>query len=110
MFAVIKTGGKQYKVAAKDVVAVEKIDGVNAGETVSFDTVLMMGGEGQATTVGLPRIAGALVRGEVLEQRKGDKVKVFKKTRRSTYRRKNGHRQFETVVRITEILASGGKS
>jgi large subunit ribosomal protein L21 len=103
MFAVIKTGGKQYKVAAKDVVCVEKIDGVNAGETISFDTVLMVG-EGEAVTVGLPKIAGAVVRGEVLEQRKGDKVLVFKKTRRSTYRRKRGHRQLETVVRITEIV------
>ena len=60
MFAVIKTGGKQYKVAAKDVVCVEKIDGVNAGETISFDTVLMVG-EGEAVTVGLPKIAGAVV-------------------------------------------------
>jgi len=103
MFAVIKTGGKQYKVAAKDVVCVENSAGVNAGETIALVTFVLVR-DGEAVTVGLPKIAGAIVRGEVLEQRKGDKVLVFKKTRRSTYRRKRGHRQLETVVRITEIV------
>ena len=107
MFAVIKTGGKQYKVAAGDVLVVEKLAG-EPGEAVAFDDVLMLGGEG-APQVGAPMIDGAQVRGEVIEQRKGDKIIVFKRKRRQTYRRTRGHRQNESVVRVTEILAKGAK-
>ena len=102
MYAVIRTGGKQYKVAKNDVITVEKLAG-EKGATVSFDEVLMVGGEG-AAKVGAPLVAGAKVTGTVLEQGKGDKVLVFKKRRRKNSRRKNGHRQFETVVRIADIV------
>lgn len=103
MFAVIKTGGKQYKVAKDDIIIVEKLE-AEAGKKVSFDDVLMCGTEADVT-IGEPTVAGAKVSGEVLEQRKGDKVLVFKKKRRQTYRRKKGHRQNETVVKITDIKA-----
>ena len=101
MFAVIQTGGKQYKVAKDDIIIVEKLD-VEEGKNVSFDNVLMHGKEG-AVKIGEPTVKGASVTGEVIEQRKGDKVIVFKKKRRQNYRRKQGHRQLETVVRITGI-------
>lgn len=104
MYAVIKTGGKQYKVAKNDVIVIEKLD-AETGKTVEFTDVLMVGGEG-AATVGKPMVAGAVVRGTVLDQRKGEKVIVFKKRRRKNSRRKNGHRQFETVVRISDIQAA----
>ena len=103
MFAVIQTGGKQYKVAKDEVIIVEKLD-AEAGETVSFKDVLACG-EGAKVKIGEPMVKGAEVKGEVLEQRKGDKVLVFKKKRRQTYRRKRGHRQNETVVKITSIKA-----
>ncbi|OKH87989.1 50S ribosomal protein L21 [Thalassospira sp. TSL5-1] len=103
MYAIIKTGGKQYKVAANDVIKVEKI-AAQAGETVTLDQVLMVAGDG-APKVGAPLVAGASVVAEVLEQAKGDKVIVFKKKRRHNYRRKNGHRQNLTVLRITGINA-----
>ena len=103
MFAVIKTGGKQYKVAKDEIIVVEKLD-AETGKKVSFDDVLMCG-EGAKVTVGEPLVKGAKVTGEVIEQRKGDKVIVFKKKRRQTYRRKKGHRQNETVVKITDIKA-----
>ena len=103
MFAVIKTGGKQYKVAKDDIIIVEKLD-TETGKKVSFDDVLMCG-SGADVTVGEPTVKGAKVTGEVIEQRKGDKVIVFKKKRRQTYRRKKGHRQNETVVKITDIKA-----
>ncbi|ABC22043.1 50S ribosomal protein L21 [Rhodospirillum rubrum] len=95
MFAVIKTGGKQYKVAENDVIDIEKLE-ADEGATVEFDSVLALG-----DTVGLPTIAGAKVTGEVLSQFRGEKVIIFKKHRRQNYRRKNGHRQFLTRVRIT---------
>lgn len=101
MFAVIQTGGKQYKVAKDDVIIIEKLD-AETGKTVKFDDVLICGKDGDVT-VGAPLVKGAEVKGEVLEQRKGNKVLVFKKKRRQTYRRKRGHRQHETVVRITGI-------
>ncbi len=107
MFAVIKTGGKQYKVAKNDVLIVEKLD-VNDGEAVVFDQVLMMG-EGDNITVGSPIVEGAQVHAELLETRKGAKIIIFKKKRRKDYRRTKGHRQFETVVRVTDILAKGAK-
>jgi large subunit ribosomal protein L21 len=101
MFAIIRTGGKQYRVAQDDVIVVEKVAG-DKGAKVSFGDVLMLA-DGANVTLGAPTVSGATVSGELVEQRKGDKVKVFKKTRRSTYRRKKGHRQHESVVRITSI-------
>ncbi|KAF0172546.1 MAG: 50S ribosomal protein L21 [Hyphomonadaceae bacterium] len=103
MFAVIKTGGKQYRVAKDDVIVVEKLEG-DAGKALSFGDVLLVA-DGGKVSVGAPTVAGAKVTGELVEQRRGDKVIVFKKRRRSTYRRKQGHRQSETVVRITGITA-----
>ena len=103
MYAIIKTGGKQYKVAANDVIKVEKI-AAQAGDTVKLEEVLMVAGDG-APKVGAPLLKGAFVNAEVLEQAKGDKVIVFKKKRRHNYRRKNGHRQNLTVLRIKDIKA-----
>jgi len=108
MFAVIKTGGKQYRVAENDEIIVEKLDG-EAGASVTFDEVLVLGTDG-GTTVGAPFVSGASVVGEVAEQRKADKVITVKKRQRSTYRRKIGHRQLQTVVKITSILADGKKA
>lgn len=108
MFAVIKTGGKQYKVAEGDEIVVEKLAG-EAGEDVTFADVLMLG-EGGDVKVGAPTVSGASVVGEIADQRKGDKVLIVKKRQRSTYRRKKGHRQLETVVKITSILADGAKA
>ncbi|MGD1880427.1 MAG: 50S ribosomal protein L21 [Kiloniellaceae bacterium] len=107
MFAVIKTGGKQYKVAKDDVIVVEKLNG-ETGEVVAFDSVLMVG-EGADTKAGAPFVEGVCVAGEVVEQTRGDKILVFKKKRRQNYRRTNGHRQDLTVVRITDILTDGKK-
>ncbi len=103
MFAVIKTGGKQYKVAKDDIIIVEKLD-AETGKTVDFNEVLLCGKDGDVK-VGAPLVKGAEVKGEVLEQRKAAKVLVFKKKRRQNYRRKRGHRQNETVVKITSIKA-----
>lgn len=105
MFAIIKTGGKQYKVAANDVIKVEKLVGAS-GDTVEFSDVLMMG-EGSSIKIGEPLVSNARVCGTVLDQIRDDKVIIFKKNRRHNYRRKNGHRQYLTVVRITDILAEG---
>ena len=107
MFAVIKTGGKQYKVAKDDVIVVEKLNG-EAGEVVAFDSVLMVG-EGADAKSGAPFVEGVCVAGEVVEQTRGDKVLVFKKKRRQNYRRTAGHRQDLTVVKITDILTDGKK-
>jgi large subunit ribosomal protein L21 len=106
MFAVIKTGGKQYKVAQGDELTIEKL-AAEAGETVQFNEVLMLGGEGEPT-VGAPVVEGAAVQAEVVDQTKGPKVINFKRRRRkhSSARRK-GHRQQLTLIRVTEILASG---
>ena len=101
MFAVIKTGGKQYKVAAEDVITVEKVKG-EPGDIVEFAEVLMLGGD--AVVIGSPVVAGASVAGEVVEQTRGAKVIAFKKRRRKNSRRKRGHRQHQTTVRITEIV------
>lgn len=106
MFAVIKTGGKQYRVAADDVIQVEKIAG-NPGDIVEFGEVLVVGGE--TPILGTPTVAGATVAGEVIEQGRGPKVIAFKKRRRKNSRRKRGHRQEFTAVRITEILTDGKK-
>ena len=103
MFAVIKTGGKQYKVAEDDTIVIEKLEG-DAGSKVTFDDVLMVG-EGKDVTIGAPTVSGASVTGEISEQRKGDKVLIMKKRQRNTYRRKKGHRQHQTVVTIKSIKA-----
>jgi large subunit ribosomal protein L21 len=106
MFAVFKTGGKQYRVAAEDMLKVDKIKG-EPGEIVEFGEVLVVGGE--AVTLGAPTVAGAMVAAEVLEQARGPKIIAFKKRRRKNSRRKIGHRQEFTLVRITEILTDGKK-
>jgi large subunit ribosomal protein L21 len=106
MFAVIRTGGKQYRVAANDVIEIEHVAG-EAGEIVEFGEVLMLGGD--KPELGAPLVSGAMVAAEVLAQKRGPKVIVFKKKRRKNYRRKNGHRQLLTAVRITEILTEGRK-
>lgn len=103
MFAVIRTGGKQYKVAENDVIFVEKLAG-EPGSELELADVLMVG-EGATATTGTPTVAGAAVTATVLEHKKGDKILVFKKRRRHNYRRKNGHRQAMTVLRITGIRA-----
>ena len=108
MFAVIKTGGKQYRVAADDVVTVGKLAG-EPGEKITFDTILMVGGGEGGTQVGVPSVAGMTVTGEVVEHTRGEKVIAFKKRRRKNSRRKRGHRQDYTVVRITAIGAAGDK-
>ena len=105
MFAIIKTGGKQYKVAANDVIKVEKLAGAS-GDTIEFSDVLMMG-EGSSVKVGEPLVSNARVCGTVLDQIRDDKVIIFKKNRRHNYRRKNGHRQYLTVAGINDILAEG---
>lgn len=107
MYAVIKTGGKQYRVHPGDVLVVEKLDG-EVGAAVKFDQVLMHG-EGADVTVGAPLVEGALVHATLIETRKGEKVKIFKKIRRQGYRRTRGHRQTETVLRVTG-LEVGGKT
>ena len=104
MFAVIKTGGKQYRVAEDQLVQVERIKG-ELGQIVQLHEVLMLGGE--TTQVGAPMIAGASVAAEVVEQGRGPKVIAFKKRRRKNSRRKRGHRQEFTLLRITEILTDG---
>lgn len=107
MFAVIRTGGKQYKVAKDDILQVEKLE-VEAGEIITLDDVLMLGGE--KTEIGTPTVAGAAIACEVLEQKRDKKVIVFKKKRRQNYRRKAGHRQHKTVLRVLDILTDGKKA
>ena len=108
MYAVVKTGGKQYRVAKDDVLTVEKLDG-DAGANVDLAEVLAMD-DGSGLTVGTPTVDGARVAATVLEQKKADKVIIFKKKRRKNYRRTKGHRQQVTVIRITDILAKGKKA
>jgi large subunit ribosomal protein L21 len=107
MFAVIKTGGKQYRVAAGDMITVEKLAG-EPGEIIAFEQVLMLV-NGAATEIGAPSVAGVTVAGELVEQTRGAKVIAFKKRRRKNSRRKRGHRQDLTIVKITEILTDGAK-
>ena len=106
MFAVIKTGGKQYKVAAADIITVEKVAGA-PGDIVEFGEVLMLGGD--SMILGEPTVTGATVAGEVVEQTRGGKIIAFKKRRRKNSRRKRGHRQELSVIRITAILTDGAK-
>lgn len=103
MFAVIKTGGKQYRVAANDLIKIEKIAG-EAGDTVEFKEVLMVG-----STIGAPIVEGAVVTAEVVEQGRARKVIAFKKRRRQNSKRTRGHRQEQTTIRIAEILTGGAK-
>ena len=107
MFAVIRTGGKQYRVAPNDIIEIEKIAG-KPGDIVELSEVILLGGDGGPKT-GSPTIAGALVAAEVIEQRRAYKIVVFKKKRRKNYRRTKGHRQALTALRITEILTDGKK-
>jgi large subunit ribosomal protein L21 len=104
MFAVFKTGGKQYRVAAEDVLKVAKLKG-EPGEVVSFGEVLVVGGD--SVTLGAPTVAGATVAAEVLDQARGPKIIAFKKRRRKNSRRKRGFREEFTLIRITEILTDG---
>jgi large subunit ribosomal protein L21 len=104
MFAVIRTGGKQYRVVKDDVIFVEKLAG-EPGSTVTLADVLAVG-DGAETQTGTPVVAGASVIATVLEQKRDDKVIIFKKRRRHNYRRKNGHRQSLTVLRVTDIVGA----
>lgn len=100
-FAVIKTGGKQYRVAEGNTLTVEKLEG-EPGDTVEFSEVLLRGGDGN-TVVGSPTIDGAKVTGVIVGQGRGPRILVYKKKRRKNYRRRQGHRQYETTVRVTGI-------
>ena len=106
MYAVIKTGGKQYRVSPGDLLVVEKLDG-DAGAEISFDQVLAVG-EGADVVLGAPLVAGALVTATLIETRKGEKIKIFKKIRRQGYRRTRGHRQPESVLRVMSIAGEKG--
>src|SRR6478609_6539472 len=101
MYAVIKTGGKQYRVQPGDLLVVEKLEG-EPGANIAFGEVLMLG-DGADVTVGVPTVAGASVAATLIETRKGEKVKIFKKIRRQGYRRTKGHRQHESVLRVTGL-------
>jgi large subunit ribosomal protein L21 len=106
MFAVIRTGGKQYRVAKDDVISVEKLAG-EPGAVIELSEVLMIG-DGADVATGTPLLSGASVSATVVEQTRAPKIIVFKKKRRHNYRRKNGHRQLQTVLRIAEIRGAGG--
>ena len=106
MFAVIKAGGKQYRVAAEDVIRIDRV-ATEPGKVIEFGEVLLLGGD--TPQVGLPTVAGAMVAGEVLQHTRGDKVIAFKKRRRKNSRRKRGSRHEFSVIRITEILTGGAK-
>jgi len=108
MYAVVKTGGKQYRVSKDDILKVERLAG-DAGDTITLEEVLMLG-EGKDVTVGAPTVAGAAVAAEILEQSRAKKIIIFKKRRRQNYRRKAGHRQLQTVLKITDILTGGAKA
>ena len=106
MFAVIKAGGKQYRVAAEDVIRIDRVEN-EPGQVVEFGEVLLLGGD--TPTIGTPTVAGATVAGEVLQHDRGDKVIAFKKRRRKNSRRKRGYRHEFSVIRITEILTDGAR-
>jgi len=106
MFAVIRAGGKQYRVAAEDVIRIDRVTG-EPGQIVEFGEVLLLGGD--TPQIGTPMVAGATVAGEVLQHTRGDKVIAFKKRRRKNSRRKRGYRHEFSVIRITEILTNGAK-
>jgi large subunit ribosomal protein L21 len=104
MFAVIRTGGKQYKVQKDDKFEVEKLE-VKAGDSVTLEDVLFVS-DGEKATVGEPVVKGASVIAKVLEQKRGPKITIFKKKRRQNYRRKKGHRQELTLLQVTDIKAA----
>ena len=106
MFAIIRTGGKQYRVAPNDVLKVEKLDGA-AGDTITFSDVLAVSSAAGGTTLGVPLVPNATVSATVVAQDRLDKIIIFKKRRRQNSRRKNGHRQHVTVLRIAAITADG---
>jgi large subunit ribosomal protein L21 len=108
MYAVIRTGGKQYRVAPEDVLDIERIPN-EAGASVEFADVLLLGGGEGDPQIGAPLVSGATVAAEVVEHHRGEKVIIFKKKRRQNYRRKRGHRQELTTIRITDILMGGEK-
>ncbi|HJK87693.1 MAG TPA: 50S ribosomal protein L21 [Candidatus Megaira endosymbiont of Hartmannula sinica] len=103
MFAILKTGGKQYKVSKDSIINIEKVPG-ESGKEVKFDAVLLIGENNKESLVGSPIIKGASVKAEIMEQFRGDKIIVFKKKKRKNYTRKNGHRQDLTKIKITDIL------
>ncbi|MEM9013926.1 MAG: 50S ribosomal protein L21 [Pseudomonadota bacterium] len=107
MYAVVKTGGKQYRVSKDDILRVEKLDG-DAGDQVTLSDVLMVG-DGADVTVGAPLVDGASVAAEIVDQGRDKKIVVFKKRRRQNYRRKKGHRQHHTILKVTDILTGGAK-
>jgi len=107
MYAVVRTGGKQYKVAPGDVVLVEKLDG-EAGAEIKLDDILMVN-DGTTTVIGSPTVEGAAVTASIIEQGRADKILVFKKKRRQGYRRMAGHRQDQTVLRILDVAGAGAK-
>lgn len=107
MYAIVKTGGKQYRVAKDDIITIEKLS-AEAGDIVALDDVLMVA-DGADVTVGAPFVDGACVAGEIVEHKRAKKVIIFKKRRRQNYRRKKGHRQHHTVLRVTEILTGGAR-
>ena len=107
MYAVVKTGGKQYRVAKDDKILVERLDG-EAGSAVQLENVMMLV-DGDKVTVGTPQIAGASVAAEVVEQTRGPKIIIFRRKRRKNHRRTQGHRQDLTLLKITDILADGKK-
>jgi large subunit ribosomal protein L21 len=109
MFAVIRTGGKQYRVVPNAILKVEKLE-AEAGSTITFDEILAVGEEGGSLSVGAPLVAGATVTATVVAQDRLDKIIIFKKRRRQNSRRKNGHRQHVTVLRIADIVAAGGRA
>jgi large subunit ribosomal protein L21 len=106
MFAVIKAGGKQYRVVAEDVIRIDRVEAV-PGNVIEFGEVLLLGGD--TPQIGAPTVSGAMVAGEVLQHTRGDKVIAFKKRRRKNSRRKRGSRHEFSVIRITEILTEGKK-
>lgn len=107
MFAIIQTGGKQYKVAKDNVLYVEKLDG-KVGDKLALENVLLVS-DGSKVQVGSPTVSGVRVEAEILDQKKSEKVLVFKKKRRHNYRRKKGHRQEMTVLKISDIVSGGAK-
>src|SRR5215211_7363713 len=109
MYAIIETGGKQYRVQPGDTIAVERLTG-EPGETLDLDRVLLIGGDGERARVGAPGVEGAVVRAEVVEHARGEKIIVFRYKSKVRYRRKTGHRQALTRLRITDILLDGASA
>jgi large subunit ribosomal protein L21 len=109
MYAIVETGGKQYRVRPGDTIAVERLAGA-PGETLDLDRVLLLGGDGAETRVGAPGVSGAIVRAEVVEHALGEKIVIFRYKSKVRYRRKTGHRQPLTRLRITDILLDGASA